>query len=365
MKLYTTPTPPPPLTPHQLDAFNSIHAFLKHPNRERVYVLSGYAGTGKTTLLQHLRHRNLAYIAPTGKAAQVLTSRGLPATTIHGLIYERIGDTIPPVFRRRTHIDCAAIICDEASMVDSDILLDLLRFRKPILFIGDPYQLPPVGRDPGLFTQYPNFTSTLTEIHRQALDNPIIALATYLRTTPSAHPRNWRMPNSSGVQILSRRNVKIDVSSIDQCIVGYNATRFNVNKRMRERLGFVTRYPSKGDRLIVLRNNHELGLVNGQQLIALEDASNWDSELDVQDPITNQKYSIEYLKEVFDGDSECVKTCPRTITPIDYAYAITCHKSQGSEFPRVAIIDEPIGDDKNRWRYTAVTRAKESLTYFI
>lgn len=356
------------LTPMQETACAKALAALKHRQH---FILGGYAGTGKTTILYHIHQilrtsgKRVAVVAPTGKAAEVLRNKGLPsATTIHQRIYKKVSDSPLTFARREKHeIEADVIICDESSMVNTEIKRDLERLNIPILYVGDPFQLPPVGEDPKILT---NCNFTLTEVHRQALDNPIISLATYLRSESHGSIAHWYSMNRSQTNVnihYKKHGVKLDPKIIDQAIVGYNNTRRSVNTRIRERLGFTNPYPQTGDRLICLRNDYENGVCNGQQFIALDDECN--GSISVVDPTTEEEYILDLNPDVFTDPSCDPKKCPRTMTPLDYAYAITCHKSQGSEFPTIAIIDEPIGQPSNRWRYTAVTRASDIVHYFL
>jgi exodeoxyribonuclease-5 len=356
------------LTPMQETACAKAIASLKH---RKHFTLGGYAGTGKTTILYYIREilrserKRVAVMAPTGKAAEVLRNKGLTsASTIHQTIYKKISDSPLTFERRRKHeIEADVIICDESSMISKEILRDLYSLGIPILFVGDPYQLPPVGDDPELLV---SCDFTLTEVHRQALDNPIISLATYLRSDPYGSIANWYSSNRDQTKVkihYKKIGVKLDPTIIDQAIVGYNNTRQNVNRVIRKRLGFTNQYPQEGDRLICLRNDYENGVCNGQQFIALDDECN--GSISVIDPTTEQQYILDLNPEVFTNPSANPKQCPRTMTPLDYAYAITCHKSQGSEFPTIAVIDEPIGQPSNRWRYTAITRASDTIHYFL
>ena len=183
-------------SPQQDDALVAASRWLKAGDRQ-VFRLFGYAGTGKTTLARHLAEDvdgDVLFAAFTGKAAQVLRSRGASkASTIHSLIYRPKGEDVVedeetgkkevlPTFslNRQSPLSKAdLIIIDECSMVDEELGRDLLSFGTPVLVLGDPGQLPPVSGG-GFFTEHePDIL--LEEIHRQARDNPIIELARQVR----------------------------------------------------------------------------------------------------------------------------------------------------------------------------------------
>ena len=153
----------------------------------QVFRLFGYAGTGKTTLARHLAEHvdgETAFGAFTGKAALVLRSKGCKdARTIHSMIYRpKDVETEEPSFvltRTRPAAAASLIVIDECSMVDEELGRDLLSFGKKVLVLGDPAQLPPV-KGGGYFTEAEPDVM-LTEVHRQAADNPIIRLSMDVR----------------------------------------------------------------------------------------------------------------------------------------------------------------------------------------
>src|SRR6202045_5185329 len=171
----------------QKSALDRVNQWLRagEPQLFRVF---GYAGVGKTTLARHIAQGaagEAAFAAFTGKAALVLRSKGCAgATTIHALIYRATeGTEGAPNFTLNADgpaSKAGLIVIDECSMVDAELARDLLSFGKPILVLGDPFQLPPV-KGGGYFTESPPDVM-LTEIHRQAADDPIIRLSEIVRT---------------------------------------------------------------------------------------------------------------------------------------------------------------------------------------
>src|SRR5690606_18616298 len=183
-------------SPQQDNALTAVARWLKD-GQSQIFRLFGYAGTGKTTLARYFAEHvdgQVQFAAFTGKAAQVLRSKGaVNARTIHSLIYRPRGEeevedeatgktSVSPTFslNRQSPIARARlVVIDECSMVDEQLGRDLMSFGTPILVLGDPAQLPPISGG-GLFTEHePDYL--LTEIHRQARDNPIIRLALDVR----------------------------------------------------------------------------------------------------------------------------------------------------------------------------------------
>src|SRR6201982_199992 len=181
----------PVFSPHQDAALKAVAAWLKakpgRDNTPQVFRLFGYAGTGKTTLAKHIAagvDGKVLFAAFTGKAASVMRQKGCTgASTIHSLIYRaRESEEEAPSFDL-WHDSPAAkarlIVIDECSMVDAELGRDLLSFHVPVLVLGDPAQLPPI-QGGGFFTdQTPD--AMLTEVHRQALGDPIVRLSMEVR----------------------------------------------------------------------------------------------------------------------------------------------------------------------------------------
>ena len=232
----------------------------------QVFRLFGYAGVGKTTLARHIAEGargETAFAAFTGKAALVMRSKGCAgATTIHALIYRASeGAEGAPTFTLNADGPASRaglIVIDECSMVDAELARDLLSFGKPILVLGDPFQLPPV-KGGGYFTDgAPDVM--LTQIHRQAQDNPIIRLSRDRALRRRAQGRRlWRDARHPA----RRRSTRPRCSAADQVLVGVNRTRRAYNQRMRDLNGFKEPLPVAGDRLVCLRNDRTKGLING------------------------------------------------------------------------------------------------------
>lgn len=337
---------------------------------EQVFRLFGYAGTGKTSiakiLAQAIREKSgkaVVFAAFTGKAASVLRDKGCHgASTIHSLIYKpvQVGSKVTFMLAgedlRSKRV--AMVIIDECSMVGEELGRDLESFRVPILVLGDPAQLPPVGGG-GHFTNHEPHV-LLTEIHRQKEGCGILDIATAVRM---GQPLPLGTYSESAIRPLSDLH-RIDPFEFDQVIVGKNATRRSWNAKMRARLGRTSALPVPGDRLICLRNNRSAGIMNGEQVTVVEAKEGPDGNLHVtfdhDGDVKSRWVSTHYLL----GNEGDAPWSGDELLFFDYGYAITCHKSQGSQFRRVLVIDESrvFRESAARWLYTATTRASEHVT---
>ena len=369
-------------SPQQDDALKAVAQWLK-TGKPQVFRLFGYAGTGKTTLARYFAEHvdgQVQFAAFTGKAAQVLRSKGaVNSRTIHSLIYRPRGEeavedettgrtSMSPTFslNRQSPVSRAKlIVVDECSMVDEQLGKDLMSFGTPILVLGDPGQLPPISGG-GFFTDHePDFL--LTEIHRQARDNPIIRLALDVR-----EGREFTHGDFGTAQVIGREDVTQDlVLDADQVLVGTNRTRRRYNGRLRELKGFSASYPQAGDKLVCLRNDPAKGLLNGSLWKVMT------SSRETVKPGINLLVSpeeddpdrgvakIKLLKAAFDTpDEEIPWQQKKRYDDFDYGYALTVHKAQGSQWNNVVLFDESwaFKETRQRWLYTAVTRAAERLT---
>jgi len=366
----------------QDEALMAVARWLKD-GRSQVFRLFGYAGTGKTTLAKHFAENvdgEVLFAAFTGKAAQVLRSKGASnAKTIHSLIYRPRGEeevedevtgktAIAPMFsvnRQSPVAKAPLIVIDECSMVDEALGKDLLSFGTKVLVLGDPGQLPPVSGG-GFFTeQEPDFL--LTDIHRQARDNPIIQLAMQIREGHEIMHGDY-----GAARVISRNEVNQDlVLEADQVLVGTNKTRKRYNQRLRELKGFPSGYPAAGDKLVCLRNDQVKGLLNGslwQVMSSSKETTKPGINLLIRpedDDMDRGAAKIKLLKAAFEEvDGEIPWSMRKRYDEFDYGYALTVHKAQGSQWNNVVLFDEAwaFRDTRERWLYTAVTRAAERLT---
>ncbi|MEO0329178.1 MAG: ATP-dependent RecD-like DNA helicase [Pseudomonadota bacterium] len=369
-------------SPQQDQALVDVERWLKAGDRQ-VFRLFGYAGTGKTTLARHLAEGvdgDVLFAAFTGKAAQVLRSRGASnASTIHSLIYrprgeetvedEETGKTeVLPMFslnRQSALSKAALIIIDECSMVDEQLGRDLLSFGTPVLVLGDPGQLPPVSGG-GFFTEHePDVL--LEEIHRQALDNPIVELARQVRSGNSVMIGDY----GDTTKVIPKSQVDADlVLTADQVLVGINRTRRRYNERLRQLKEFEGPLPASGDKLVCLRNDPQKGLLNGSLWQVTSAARTVKQSMNVliraeDEGVERYSAKVKLLKAAFEEpEREIPWQIKRRHDDFDYGYALTVHKAQGSQWDNVVLFDESYAfrEHRDRWLYTAITRAANTLT---
>lgn len=390
-------------SPQQSRALDAVGRWLREKDRP-VFQLAGFAGTGKTTLAKHLAASvdgPVYFAAYTGKAAHVLAKSGATnVSTIHKLIYvpkekskQRIKDLeaeraqllthdpVPrsliekveaaihaerknltrPMFQLNNEsplFNAALLVLDEYSMIDEQMGEDLLSFGCPILALGDPGQLPPVNGKP-FFNRPPDVL--LTEIHRQAADNPIIWMSKEVREGRVLRPGDYGESRVIPYGGLPKSDVAQLVMDTDQLLVGRNATRVSSNFRARELLGRQNALPEAGDKLVCLRNNHEIGLLNGQ-IWKARSPGTFDGQyvfMEIEEPDAG-RVEVSCHPHYFHGNKPDYWE-RKDAEEFDYGYALTVHKSQGSQWGNVLLFDEWHGKDREKWLYTAITRASERI----
>ncbi|MGD9509310.1 MAG: ATP-dependent RecD-like DNA helicase [Geminicoccaceae bacterium] len=373
------------------------------------------------------RTGGVLYAAFTGKAALVMSRKGTPASTIHSLIYRvseatqaeieqvkeeigvlesalpglgigertmgearlrslklRLADIHMPRFVLNDQSivrDAALIVLDEVSMVGEEMARDLLAFGKPILVLGDPGQLPPIKGEGAFTRDAPDVM--LTEIHRQAGESAIIRLATLARqgrriAYGEHDPQVWKLPRSSvGPEQLLKGG---------QVICGRNATRIQLNLAMKRAAGFEASYPTgevqgsgHAEKIICLKNRADLGIVNGM-FLRLEDVEDenevcFSARIEPEDAPAGATATGDGRYLIYKGhfDDHMAPDPERErrdhwvrkgLIEAVWGWAITAHKSQGSQWPNVVVLDDGLGRtalDRARWLYTAITRAERGL----
>lgn len=368
------------LSKEQFSAIRVADLWMQHGNknvdlRKQHLTIGGYAGTGKTTILSALADSVERYggavVSPTAKAASVLRNKGIgEAMTIHSLIYWFKGTRIDhrdnevPVFDLKAGGDELPrfLVCDEASMVNSETVDDIESLGLRVLWVGDHGQLAPVGGDPGLMRK-PEIV--LETIHRQAKENPIVRLAHHVRTGGALSP-DWhdgdQINIANGIQPyrLAKWFVR---SGYDQIITASNKDRHLLNQLVRKELGR-EKQVEVGDRLICLFNDYKQMIFNGEigTVTAVHDESEtyWVCDLTLETGEVRHSVRVQKLP-LGNPEYKSSERDPKSVV-FDYGNAITCHKAQGSEWGKVLVVDRAFGCwDHRRWRYTAYTRAKENL----
>ncbi|MFY0627514.1 MAG: AAA family ATPase [Reichenbachiella sp.] len=434
-----------------MDMFTTLDEFIDTKNEKPVFVLKGYAGTGKTTivaaLVKVLPLFNLKYvlIAPTGRAAKVISQYAKKtAFTIHKKIYKTKGnEESGPVFKRiKNYHNNTLFIADEASMIStssdsggSNLLSDLVDFvfegkNNKLMLVGDLAQLPPVMQEKSfaldgnyLGREY-NVTiheSTLTEITRQAQDSGILSNATYVRNllidskkplkfSTINHPDIFKMTGEKLEDGLRYVYDKYGVeNSLIICRSNKNAVMYN--HFIRNSLFFKEDELDAGDLLLIARNNYTFVdeqipsgfIANGDfvevrkikrteemhgfrfadveiVMADIENAEPFEAKIMLDTLHTNvpamsrednqklyKSVLIDYVDLNKKAQSEALKKDKYlNALQVKYAYALTCHKSQGGQWDAVFVDQGYLNenyDDKEfiRWIYTAMTRAKKEL----
>lgn len=409
-------------------------------NQKQIFVLAGYAGTGKTFLVNYiiknflnLSEEKYIFVAFTGKATSVLIQRGAKsASTIHKLIYTQVEkkiktkigekeiETVKKEFIKKPSIpDYKLIILDEVSMVDEKILKDLMSFGIPILACGDLAQLEPIGKPNGLLDS-PDFT--LTQIVRQAEENAIIKLATMARHGEFIPCGNYGNAAVITKNDLDEAHYKQLLLNADQILCGTNRTRHSLNQDTKRLLGMELDKINKNEKIICLLNNwneffsdedDDYPLVNGTignvvsfkelnqkeklgSLVFKPDFIDAESEELIYDIglfEADHKQTYDFhsqIYEMMDGSYEIKQIIEKKkpaeneaeyreklmkytkakrdaisveqLNFFDSAYAVSVHKSQGSEWGKVVLFDEgQYFNSYDKWLYTGITRAKNKL----
>jgi exodeoxyribonuclease-5 len=270
-------------------------------------------------------------------------------------------------------------------MISTELYNDLKSFGHKILILGDPGQLPPItGESP--FGRSDHF---LYEIQRQAKESNIIQIATLARQSEPI-PKCKHDDAFVGSQDFFEDIWKPGV----QVLCGTNKTRFAYNKLIRESLLYGTKshYPLPGEEIICLENNRALNMFNGQvvtcrhhELLDRQAAGEDVNELSYKD-LSKVQLTFEtetgmvetifadfrHFKASSISDEVKLKALKRekeefmkSHQPFDFAHCVTVHKSQGSQWDEVIVIDESkVFRDKSikaKWLYTAITRAAKKI----
>lgn len=322
----------------------------------------------------------IAYVAYTGRAALVLKNKGCPgATTAHKLLYhttELPDGTFIHIPKDKPDKSLKLIVVDEVSMLAKEMWNILMKWGVHVICLGDNYQLPPISEDNHIL-DHPHIF--LDEIMRQAQDSEIIRLSMDVR-----EGKPLTLFKGEDVRVVPKDTISDKlIATADVVLCGKNTTRYYLNQRIR-RFIWGEQYkdePINGDKIICLKNYWNKGdLVNG--LIGKIDWINKQEDFILK---TKLMADFETDDDIFFGlsmdyqlftdgkplvDKDNWKMYPKEIRPLefDYAYAITCHKAQGSEFEKVVLFNEPIGKDRElrqRWLYTGLTRSSEKLVVAI
>lgn len=381
------------LSDDQKKVLDAMLSWNTSNQREPYITVGGYAGTGKTTVIAEFRKEltklseatKIAFCSYTGKAARVLQQRLKQqgalrlvdsVGTIHSLMYSPITDEkTQEIIRwdKNKEIKTDLIVVDEASMVDEEIWFDLLSYGIPIVAVGDHGQLPPVR---GTFNLMQSPMIKLEKIHRQNEGNPIIMVSLLARTEGviplGKFGEKVRKVNRYDPEAREQIGSILDSYNTETMLLcGYNKTRIDLNKYIRQQRGFETDIPKPRDRVICLRNNHTAQIYNGMlgsvESVDMRDDGNYFMQIAPD----GEEYPFrgDVLAEQFNAPTSLNFSKSRTITRqfdlFDFGYALTVHKAQGSQSRRVILFEERFAkmsdDEWRRWLYTGVTRAEDEL----
>jgi hypothetical protein len=421
-------TNPLEYTSKQTKALTDIQNLID-ANKQGYYLLAGYAGTGKTTIAENIVRyasqsgKNVILLAPTNKAAKVLTSKlnavGLSgAETIHSSIYGQPDPETGEWFTAKKAVN-AVMLVDESSMISKEVMNDLLNVssggNNVLILMGDSFQLEPVGEDAGLFkgdvAQVKDSKSELTEVRRQSLDSNVLKLATVIRTDNKAYVPTVSMEDikisSSRDEFVNdfRQSIKNNEDAV--IIVATNNERLAMNTVARmEKFGPNRKVINNGETLVAVANSvglsnseifnvadiedqgtkHELTfkfgdktqtydmyltyvkLDNGKQVKVMHFPQLDRPSLYHAQILQSMRESNRELFENLDNgvDITYTKRGPKLSSAIvisTYGYAVTAHKSQGSQWSKVFVNQNYSSPTWNpaRWFYTAITRSSKDL----
>lgn len=376
-------------------------ALERYRHGEKYTVISGYAGVGKTTLVNFIisalgldPENEVAYVAYTGKASEVLREKGNPnATTAHRLLY--YSKQMPNgkfYYSPRSSIPYRLVVVDEISMLPKDMWDLLLTHNAHVIACGDPFQIPPIAKDQDNHVlDYPHIF--LDEVMRQAKESDIICLSMDIRQGKSISPYR-----GNDAQVFYKKNLKDGMYFwADQILVSTNRTRYDINTYMRE-VENRGPEPEVGDKIICLRNSWDtVSEKNKDPLI--NGTIGWIESLEpetvfynfqgrpISANILRANITTQYDRYIgLPIDYKALTTGEKTFTPqqeyhlrkdksnptlpmeFNYGYSITGHKAQGSQWPKVLVMEEsfPFAKEEHaRWLYTCCTRPSDKLTLIL
>ncbi|MDF1672121.1 MAG: AAA family ATPase [Vicingaceae bacterium] len=446
-------------TKNQLTVIGELTDFIFLKMQKHLFVLKGYAGTGKTSLVGALVktlptiNYDSVLLAPTGRAAKVLSNySNKPAFTIHKMIYQLRsgGDGYTRFSIKQNKFQNTIFLVDESSMISDSggltssswgeqksLLDDLLEYvysgiNCKLVLIGDTAQLPPVGMElsPALDENFLYHSyrlniefNELSEVVRQAEDSEILTNATFLRDKIASKKMDlplFKSVNKSDVKTINGIELEDELDSAygkfgddNVMVITRSNKRANLfNLQIRSRIRWMEDEIASGDFMMVVKNNYfwlddaskagfiangdivEILKISGEEemygfrfanlTIRMIDYPN-EPNLEVKilmDSILSDTPSLpsEKFRELYDAVSEDYSFEPNRkkrnelirknpyyqALQVKFAYAITCHKSQGGQWDAVFVdqgylTDEMINVEYLRWLYTAITRAKKEL----
>lgn len=394
------------LTPDQSDGAMAFQGWFKSTQKgqfeKKVFTFAGAAGSGKSTTIGRIaadicRNYKVAFCALTAMAAGVM-SRSLKANgvepafcgTIHRMMYkpvinDKTGDVDSWDLKGSDEMEYDLIVVDEASMLSSELLKDMLQYGKPIMAVGDHYQLPPIGEDVGIMN---NPDVRLENVHRQAMDNPIIVLSVAVR---KGH--DWRKfirqskdPRVQYVDPFDLNSLLLDQfrgfttrpTELDPMVIcAFNKTRSDINKTVRTLLNTDEKL-LPGERITCLKNQYMTGTMLPNGAVGRVESLGYSPNpawINVKAQFPDQGLLLQHglickaqlgADKAFKSFAEInqhYQSWKDVGMLFDYGYARTGHRAQGSQAKTAIVRVENMGtaDDFQRWIYTTFTRAYETL----
>ena len=419
------------LSPDQTAALDALFVALRGPNREAV--LAGAAGTGKTTLMRAVLSQwggDVTLLAPTGKAARRLSEVvGQSASTIHGALYAQVEEQRDEKTRRERLVfgdrkglgEGGLVVVDEASMVDASLAADVraacTAHGSTLLWVGDHEQLPPVSGTWGVPFDRP--TACLTQVHRQALESPVLDLATCIREARASTFSRWTDADGACSRVAITRlddAVAWAEEAADRVLLTWtNRVRVHGNNLTRARRGLPLRALVAGENVVVTFNSHALGIMNGETFtvtrvepceelsLAIERTVLWAWLEGMERPVlvcpdgfdghirtgeSERAFNRSLWAPIWQREREDIlpvmeragwdwddlrawrNRANARVVQCTYGYVLTAHKAQGSQYPTVGFVSCPSlrthadHDFVRRLTYTAVTRAQDTFRAF-
>ena len=383
------------LTNEQVYAVYKMENWWNHRDKQ-IFEISGSAGTGKSFIVRYLieklglKYSNVLFCSFSGKAATLLSKNGLPAKTIHSAIYDYKEKVVRDeygklVLDERGYIKLKKefelkpqlskkiklIVVDEASMVNDKIGEDLASFGIPIIALGDLNQLPPVFGE-SYFLKNPDVI--LHKVMRQAGDSPIVYLAQQI-----LHGERLKYGVYGTSYVINRNDLDdYKLKSADMIITGTNRTRYNINKYYRERFKNFKNldFPHINEKVICRKNNWDMcldgkiyltnGISGFVEKVYRESFNGRTLKIDFRPDFSKSTFRNIYIdyKHLYAMPGAQEDNNSWYYDKFEYAYAISVHVSQGSEFKKVLYIHENFMNNKEdeiKMMYTGITRASESI----
>ena len=394
---------------------------------QNIVIITGYAGTGKTTIIENMANHiaantsgNVYLTAFTNRAVGNIKNKvqvqskykNVSIQTLHSTLYGEPDEF--GVFKHKTDLTAGDyLIVDEASMISQGVdqsmmeaIIDRVLMKgAKVIFIGDDFQLPPVNGESIIIGKG---DVQLKKVHRQSLESPILSLATIVRNTMSIilpsnkDPNNKVIVSNNAISMYLKDIKDVNANNNVIWITDTNKPRIEVNKLSRKtRYGDWAKPIQKNDRIIYIGNskyhrNGETDIVNSKEqplklikritvpykaypaatrteqveVEIYENTNNGEKTLLVPywktAGLSHSQISSLYFNEIKEDGPKSNRAIPlpKNVNIATYGYAITAHKSQGSEWSKVYIHQNMFDRedwDSERWFYTAITRSSDTL----